>query len=318
MVTIGCAGILVADMFCGPLDALPQPGELLAVDDIVARAGGCAANVAIGVTKQGFDAQVCGCVGDDAQAQIVLNALVKASVDVQHITVTPDFPTSQTVILLIKGEDRRYIHVFGANSALSVAHIPYNWLETLDIFYVGGLFAMPALQVLELREALKHCRDNHILTVVDVVIPHLQKGLHELDQLLPYVDYFLPNDTEAENLTQQADPMDQIRTLREHGANRVIITQGEHGALAMDGDEYWQIGAFHVDTVDPSGSGDAFAAGIITGAAQGWDMQRTLQYATALGASCTLKIGTTDGVFTQQEVNTFLKTHNLPIRRLSE
>ena len=30
MADIGCAGILVADTFCGPLPALPREGELLA------------------------------------------------------------------------------------------------------------------------------------------------------------------------------------------------------------------------------------------------------------------------------------------------
>ena len=39
MVRVGCAGILVADMLCGPVEALPQPGELLAVDDIPRQGG---------------------------------------------------------------------------------------------------------------------------------------------------------------------------------------------------------------------------------------------------------------------------------------
>ena len=47
MAEVGCAGILVADMFCGPMQALPREGQLLAIDAIEPGAGGCAANVAI-------------------------------------------------------------------------------------------------------------------------------------------------------------------------------------------------------------------------------------------------------------------------------
>ena len=63
MAEVGCAGILVADTFCGPMKRLPREGELLAIDEMPSKAGGCAANVAIDLAKQGVAADVCGCVG---------------------------------------------------------------------------------------------------------------------------------------------------------------------------------------------------------------------------------------------------------------
>ena len=68
MADIGCAGILVADTFCGPMKRVPGPGELLALEEMPSKAGGCAANVAIDLSKQGFDVDVCGCLGSDASA----------------------------------------------------------------------------------------------------------------------------------------------------------------------------------------------------------------------------------------------------------
>ena len=49
MSEIGCAGILVADTVCGPLDELPREGSLVTLESMPAKAGGCAANVAIGL-----------------------------------------------------------------------------------------------------------------------------------------------------------------------------------------------------------------------------------------------------------------------------
>ena len=146
MAEVGCAGILVADMLCGPVGALPQPGQLLTVDDIPAKAGGCAANVAIDLARQEVSAAVVGCVGRDAAAQVPLAALRAHGVDCGGIVETDRLATSKTVILLVKGEDRRYIHSFGANAALTVGHIRREWLAGLRVFYLGGLFVLPGLR----------------------------------------------------------------------------------------------------------------------------------------------------------------------------
>jgi hypothetical protein len=72
MADVGCAGILVADMFCGPMQDLPREGQLLAIDAIEPGAGGCAANVAIGLVKQEFAVDLVACVGTDSSAQSLL------------------------------------------------------------------------------------------------------------------------------------------------------------------------------------------------------------------------------------------------------
>jgi 2-dehydro-3-deoxygluconokinase len=65
--------------------------------------------------------------------------------------------------------------------------------------------------------------------------------------------------------------------------------------------------------LDPSGAGDAFASGIITGILHKWDLPRTLRYASALGASATMAVGTTEGVFTADEAGSFVDSHRLEV-----
>ena len=145
MADVGCAGILVADTFCGPMKRLPREGELLAIDRMPSKAGGCAANVAIDLAKQGVATQVCGCVGADASAEVLLQSLAAAGVGCGQVQRLDSHPTSKTVILLVDGEDRRYIHVFGANAAFDIRRIRREWIDSLKVFYLGGLFAMPAV-----------------------------------------------------------------------------------------------------------------------------------------------------------------------------
>ncbi|MBP6508509.1 MAG: carbohydrate kinase family protein [Opitutaceae bacterium] len=313
MTDIGCVGILVEDTICGPMAELPREGLLLAIDAMPVKAGGCAANVAIDLAKQGLAVDIVGCLGRDSAAQVLTSTLEKHRIGCSQMVYTDAYPTSKTVILLVEGQDRRYIHVFGANRALTVAQINREWVAGLKIFYLGGLFAMPGINVAELRELLQFCRDRQIITVVDVVVPQQWTGAGELTALLPHIDYFLPNDDEAVQITGLTEPLAQLRYLQAAGAHTVIITQGKAGAIAARGGQYWHCGAHTAKAVDPSGSGDAFSSGIITAIHRGWDMPRMLAYASALGVSATRVVGTTDGVFTAAEAEAFAATHPLAV-----
>jgi sugar/nucleoside kinase (ribokinase family) len=313
MIEVGCAGILVEDTFCGPMAALPPAGQLLALDEMPVKAGGCAANVAIDLAKQNVGVEVIGCVGTDSAAAGLAAKLEARGVGVGRLIPVADLPTSKTVILLVAGEDRRYLHIFGANRAFRVSQIPLDWVASLKVFYLGGLCVMPGIQLDELGGLLKFCRTQGVKTVVDVVVPQGFTASADLLPLLPHIDYFLPNSDEARILTGAADPLEQARCLQNAGAKAVIITCGEGGALASRGAEYWRSGAHQAPVIDPSGAGDAFASGVIIGILRGWDMPAILTFATALGLSATRAVGTTDGVFNAAEAEEFINDHPLEI-----
>lgn len=313
MADIGCFGILVEDTICGPMAELPREGLLLTLDFMPVKAGGCAANVAIDLAKQGLAVDIIGCLGRDSAAKVLTSTLEKHQIGCGQMVYTDQYPTSKTVILLVEGQDRRFIHVFGANRALTVAHINREWLAGLKIFYLGGLFAMPGINIAELSDLLQFCRGKGVVTVLDVVVPQQWSGADELTALLPHTDFFLPNDDEAQQITGLTDPLDQLRFFQAKGAHTVIITQGKSGAVAARDGQHWRCGAHVGKAVDPSGSGDAFSAGIITAIRRGWDMPRMLSYASVLGASATRAVGTTDGVFTASEAEAFVAAHPLSV-----
>jgi sugar/nucleoside kinase (ribokinase family) len=313
MAQVGCAGILVKDTFCGPVLALPVPGELVAVDAIITRAGGCAANVAMDLRKQGVAVDLVGCIGQDPAGDAVIKQLQTAQVDCNQIIYASEYPTSETVILLVRGEDRRYLHTFGANRAFTVNQIDRKWLAHLRIFYLGGLFALPGIVTEDLVDLLAFCRDRKIVTILDVVLSTGFNRQAEMIKLLPHVDWFLPNDTEAALLTGETDPRKAIRIFRGWGAHNLIVTAGEKGAVALYENECWQCDAYAGETIDPSGAGDAFASGLITGLVNDWDFARTFSFASVLGASATWAVGTTAGVLTQSEVDRLLAAHPLTV-----
>ncbi len=98
---------------------------------------------------------VAGHVGDDLFGDVVERGLVARGLDTRAILRTPGRGTSQTLILPVAGDDRRYVHAFGANAELAAADIPEAALAAAQVLYVGGYLILPALRQGELAERFR-------------------------------------------------------------------------------------------------------------------------------------------------------------------
>lgn len=243
-------------------------------------------------------------------------------VDTTALIARNDCDTSQTLIVNVRGQDRRFIHCFGANARFRSSDIPPEFVARARVLYVGGYLLMPELTQDSVAAVFRAARLRGVKTVLDVAIPgRLGAGQHhlldQLARLLPETDVFLPNDDEARLITGRQSPLQQAQALRDAGAATVVITQGSRGSLLLNDAHRLQAGVFPVPYVDGSGGGDAFDAGYICGLLRGYDPPRCLELASALGASCVRAVGTTPGVFTQAECDEFLARHRLQITAIT-
>src|SRR3954465_8286416 len=111
-----CAGIIVADHVCSPIPRVPAAGHLVMADSMLLTIGGCAANAAVDLVKMGVKAAVAGRVGGDVFGRVARALLQGRGGDVSGIQVSPQAETSQTMIVNVAGQDRRFVHTFGANA----------------------------------------------------------------------------------------------------------------------------------------------------------------------------------------------------------
>jgi sugar/nucleoside kinase (ribokinase family) len=308
-----CAGIVVADHVCTPIPRMPGPGEVVTADRLLLTLGGCAANTAVDLAKMGVRSAVAGRVGDDLLGRVVAGMLADAHVDTSALKAVAGADTSQTLIVNVAGQDRRYIHSFGANAGYRAADIPVSG----RVLYVGGFFLMADLSGADLAGVFKSAHARGTRTFLDVVTPPDVDYLGQLKPVLPHVDVFKCNSDEARLITGIVDVREQADCLRGLGAATVIVSMGGDGAFLANGRGRWRAAAFPIEFVDASGSGDAFDAGYISGMLNDLSVEDCLRYASALGASCVRAIGTTPGVFTRDECEAFLREHQLKIERLS-
>jgi sugar/nucleoside kinase (ribokinase family) len=311
-----CAGIIVADHVCHPVSHVPAAGELVTTDKMLLTIGGCAANAAVDLVKMGMAATVVGRVGSDVFGRIVIDMLRELGVDTSGIQTTPGVDTSQTLIVNVVGQDRRFIHTFGANAVFSASDIPLEKLNQSKVLYLGGYLVMPRIVQDKLAAVFETARQSGVKTVLDVVVPGPGEYLSRLDRLLPHVDIFSPNDHEAALMTGESDPVKQAEVFRRLGARTVVITMGGDGAVLVSNTARVRAGTFSVPFVDGSGGGDAFDAGFIYGILNEMSPEDCLRVASALGASCVRAIGTTPGVFTRSECEDFLRKNDLRIDRI--
>ena len=309
-----CAGILVADHLCAPVPHLPAAGELVHTERLALEPGGCAANTAIALARQGVETAVVGCVGDDVLGRFLTAALDRHGVDVTGVVPRPGHDTSGTLIVNVAGEDRRFIHCVGANATLRAEDFPSGIVARAQVLYVGGYLVLPALHPRALASLLAGARASGARTVLDIVLGPEPDLWDRLEPVLPHVDVFLPNTDEARALTGKTDALEQARTFRTAGAGTVVVTRGAEGAVLASAKGSWRILAPAVPFVDGTGAGDAFAAGYIAGMLESLDPLDCLRLGTALGASCVTAVGATTSVLDRAGARDFLAATDLEIR----
>ncbi|MBI3839636.1 MAG: carbohydrate kinase family protein [Planctomycetia bacterium] len=308
-------GILVADHLCDPIERIPTAGELIICPRLPLSIGGCASNTAVDLARLGVRAGVVGCVGQDYFGRFIIDTLAAAGIDVRDIRQLADTETSGTLIINVRGEDRRFIHAAGANARLEAAHIPLDRVRGTKVLYVGGYLLMPALEGEPLASLFRQARAAGVKTVLDIVIPRPGDHWRKLESVLAETDVFLPNHDEAASLTGFDDPVKQAQRFVSAGAGAVVITCGGEGSVAVSGKERLRAPAHRLEYKGGTGAGDAFDAGFITGLLLGEDLAGCLRWGSAIGASCVRSISATESVFNRQEAETFMHAHPLLVER---
>jgi sugar/nucleoside kinase (ribokinase family) len=306
----------VADHLCPPLEHLPRPGELIAVDELVLNVGGGAANTAVDLARLGITAAVRARVGDDIFGRFATEFLQAHRVDTGALLVDRDLPTSQTLVVNVRGEDRRFIHCVGANAGFTAADLDLVLAARPRVLHIGYFLILPRLDAGELAQRFAQARQAGTFTLLDVATPGRGNYLEPLRVVLPHTDLFVPNADEAELILGEPDPVRQAVTFHEMGARRVVITRGERGLVSVSSEERIELSAYPIAFVDGSGGGDAFNAGYIAGVLEGRSELDCLKLASAVGASCVRSVGTTAGVFTRSEADEFIRRHPLDARPL--
>ena len=295
-----CLGILVADAIARPVDRLPERGTLGIVEEIALRGGGCALNTATGLTRLGLRTAVVGKVGRDALGDFVLGLLRERSIDAGAVLRDSDAPTSATVALVDSSGERTFLHVPGANGTLCSEELDRGVLFSGRALHLAGALVLSALDGEPAAALLAEARTRGLLTSLDTVFDATGRWDSVLPSL-PHVDLFTPGFAEARAITGEDTAEGAAARLRGWGVREVAVTLGADGCYASSDDFAAFVPAPQVEAVDGTGSGDAFAAGLLYAKLAGWPFKRCVRLANAVGALATTAVGASEGLPSLEE-----------------
>lgn len=109
---------------------------------------------------------------------------------------------------------------------------------------------------------------------------------------LAHCEAFLPNAAEAMHYTRTDCPRTAAHALTDH-VPVVVVTLGAEGAYAVDSrtGETADVPAIAVEALDPTGAGDVFVAGFVTGSLAGWPLADRLAFAGLTAALSVQEFG---------------------------
>ncbi len=160
--------------------------------------------------------------------------------------------------------------------------LPASWRETKFVF-LGNIDPELQLSILEQVQGPK-------LVVCDTMNYWIQGKRPELMALLKKVDILLVNDSEARELSGNWNIHKAGRWILAQGPKRVVIKQGEYGALLVEPNRTFYVPAYPLEEVfDPTGAGDAFAGGLMgylarVDSTSSEQLRRAMVYGAAMGS----------------------------------
>jgi ribokinase len=279
-------------------DRFPRAGETLFGTGFDLGFGGKGANQAFAARRCGAEVAMVGCVGTDLFGQATARNFELAGIDTTYVRAVDGVPTGVAPIFVDATGQNRIIVVKGANDSLSSDDVDAAEPILARADCIVLQFEVPLDTVVH---TVRFARSRGIRTIVNPA-PAMKIDLKKLAG----VDYFVPNETEAEGLTgfdlrTDLDLSACGRVLLDQGFRRVILTLGARGALLASGEADELIQGFRVDTKDTTGAGDAFIGSFATFLGEGISERDAVLRANLYAALSTTRVGTQKSFVTRDE-----------------
>ena len=267
----------------------PKPGETIFGQRFDLGFGGKGANQAVAARLCGAEVFMVARVGSDLFGPATIENFRKLGIDAAHVKQVEGLSSGVAPIFVEANGQNRILVVKGANDALKPADVEAaaETLKAADCIVLQ--FEIPLETV---YYTVDFARKHGVLCIVNPA-PAQTVNLHALKDL----DYFIPNESEAESITGCAvrnleDAKKCAQKLVAGGIRRVIITLGANGSLLASREGCAHVPPFAVNSIDSSGAGDAFIGSFAVFLAEGVPEQEAVRRANLYAGLSTTGVGT--------------------------
>ena len=248
-------------------------------DGFAVTVGGSTTIAASVYARLGGQAELCGLVGDDDHGHVLAARLGESGLGLGLLRFSAEQPTGVTVNL-VHGSTRTQVTFAGTLAIVDETDAILRELDRFSHLHISGPYGTPRF-LPRVAEAVSAARAGGLTTSLDTQWDGTEQWRH-LDEWLPSLSYLFVNRDEALSITKRQE----VEAAWEELASRTacpLIKLGPDGVFASGR----RHAAFAVEVVDPTGAGDAFAAGFLYAAGElGMALDGAVRFGCAAGALC--------------------------------
>jgi fructokinase len=251
--------------------------------------GGSVANTIVGLSQLGDKVGFIGKVSNDKLGGKYEEGLKKENVEYFYSKKKEILPTGTCLILITPDSERTMCTFLGTAGKINENDINTNAVKNSEILFLEGYLWDEG----EPKKAFDKAMQNSnkvAMSLSDLFCVERHKP-HFLDLVKNKLDITFANEQEIMSLINTKS-FDEVIKFSKQLKKLIIITRGEKGATAIQGNEVVECGIQkNLKIVDLTGAGDLFAAGFLHGHVNNLSLKESLNKGTEMSSKIIQKIG---------------------------
>jgi sugar/nucleoside kinase (ribokinase family) len=243
------------------------------------------------------------CVGPDSMGESALEYLRERGVDLSRVVPSKKRTSTGVTLLLPHGKERHILTYPGTMFELSYSDLDLEYLKSARHFHLSSLYLHRGL-LPEIPRLLRELKAAGLSISLDTNDDPDDRWAG-LDEILPLIDIFLPNQREACRIAGTDDVSEAVERLLQR-VPMLVVKLGAAGALLRRGSSEIKASGNKVSVVDTVGAGDSFDAGFLHKFLQGANLEECLKFANRTAALSTTNAGGVEAFRDAQQMKEFL------------
>tara|TARA_Y100001960_G_scaffold99173_1_gene106570 strand:+ start:1 stop:837 length:837 start_codon:yes stop_codon:yes gene_type:complete len=251
--------------------------------------GGSVANSIVGISQLGNKVGFIGKVSDDDFGGKYEEGLKKENVEYFYSKKKEELPTGTCLILVTPDSERTMCTFLGTAGKINESDVSSDAIKKSEIIFLEGYLWDEGEPKKAFDKAINNA-NKVAMSLSDQFCVDRHKP-HFLDLVKHKLDITFANEQEIISLIG-AKNFDEVISFSKSLQKLIVITRGEKGSLAVNGNEVYECGVQKdLEIVDLTGAGDLFAAGFLSGFINNLTTKESLKKGTEMSSKIIQKIG---------------------------
>ena len=251
--------------------------------------GGSVANSIVGLSQLGNKVGFIGKVNDDELGSKYEDGLKQENVKYFYSKKKEELPTGTCLILVTPDSERTMCTFLGTAGKINENDVSSDAIKQSEIILLEGYLWDEGEPKKAFEKAIQSA-NKVAMSLSDQFCVDRHKP-HFLELVKNKLDITFANEQEIMSLID-AKSFDEVINFSKSLSKIIVLTRGEKGAVAINGDEVVECGIKQgLKIVDLTGAGDLFAAGFLHGHLNNMSLKESLEKGTEMSSKIIQQIG---------------------------